>query len=198
MTTCTVCELHAESVFRIEGMDCHRGSGHPAAAPHAPGRPRGARRRRRRAAAQREVRRSAADDRPHHRGGRRNRHARVARGGARRRPRLTAAGLPTRCSRCPAALVGVGLVLRIGSRPRLAQAAFAIAIVAGGDAHGAPGVAVGTRPSARHSGAHAGRRGRRRWRWASGPKRRRWSACSPWRSGWRAGRWRGRAERSGR
>ena len=24
MTTCTVCELHAESVFRIEGMDCHQ------------------------------------------------------------------------------------------------------------------------------------------------------------------------------
>ena len=23
MTTCTVCELHAESVFKIEGMDCH-------------------------------------------------------------------------------------------------------------------------------------------------------------------------------
>ena len=23
MTTCAVCELHAESTFRIEGMDCH-------------------------------------------------------------------------------------------------------------------------------------------------------------------------------
>ncbi len=23
MSTCTVCELHAESVFKIEGMDCH-------------------------------------------------------------------------------------------------------------------------------------------------------------------------------
>ena len=22
-TTCTVCELHAESTFKIEGMDCH-------------------------------------------------------------------------------------------------------------------------------------------------------------------------------
>ena len=22
MTTCTVCELHAESTFKIEGMDC--------------------------------------------------------------------------------------------------------------------------------------------------------------------------------
>jgi Cd2+/Zn2+-exporting ATPase len=24
MTTCTICQLHAESVFRIEGMDCHQ------------------------------------------------------------------------------------------------------------------------------------------------------------------------------
>src|SRR5918994_7152228 len=23
MTTCRVCELHAESIFKIEGMDCH-------------------------------------------------------------------------------------------------------------------------------------------------------------------------------
>src|SRR5688572_753395 len=23
MSTCTICELHAESTFRIEGMDCH-------------------------------------------------------------------------------------------------------------------------------------------------------------------------------
>ena len=23
MSTCTVCELHAESTFKIEGMDCH-------------------------------------------------------------------------------------------------------------------------------------------------------------------------------
>ena len=23
MTTCAVCEMHAESVFKIEGMDCH-------------------------------------------------------------------------------------------------------------------------------------------------------------------------------
>ena len=23
MSTCTVCEIHAESVFKIEGMDCH-------------------------------------------------------------------------------------------------------------------------------------------------------------------------------
>ena len=24
MTTCTICQLHAESIFRIEGMDCHQ------------------------------------------------------------------------------------------------------------------------------------------------------------------------------
>ena len=23
MTTCRVCELHAESIFKVEGMDCH-------------------------------------------------------------------------------------------------------------------------------------------------------------------------------
>ena len=55
--TCTVCELHAESTFKVEGMDCREEVALHRAAVQAPGGPRGVHRRPGRPAPARQVRR---------------------------------------------------------------------------------------------------------------------------------------------
>ena len=62
-TTCTVCELHAESTFKVEGHGLPRGGRAARAAVQAPARPRGLLGRPDGAAAPREVRRGEALDR---------------------------------------------------------------------------------------------------------------------------------------
>jgi len=131
VTTCTVCELHAESVFRIEGMDCHqevavlqrrltRLAGLEALDADVVGQ-------------RLSVKYDAARLTTGHI------TAAVAETGMRAwleegapPPAAEGSWVADAMLALSAALVGVGLVLQIGSRPRLAQAAFAIAIVAGG------------------------------------------------------------------
>ena len=86
--TCTVCELHAESTFKIEGMDCREEVALLERRFKNLRRPRGFLRRPDGPAAAREVRRRQALGRDDRRRRRRHRHARVARArGAGRRQR---------------------------------------------------------------------------------------------------------------
>ena len=195
MTTCTVCELHAESVFRIEGMDCHEEVTHPRAAPEAAGRPRGARRRRRRPAAQREVRRREADHQPHRGSGGADRHARVARarGAARRRrarmrwrDRLVAASAVSLAAGLRAAAAAVGPALVRGGVRRWRSCA--------GGAHTARRAwrrcAVAHPRHLRPDAGRGRRRGRAR-RVVRGAHRS--CSCSRWRSCSSRARWSARA-----
>ena len=164
--TCTVCELHAESTFTVEGMDCReevalierRFKNLPGLEDFSADlmRP----------APAREVRRGQAVGLDDHRRGRRRRHARLARArGADRRPADPRAG-----ARPARVLVGIGRAVRrrVCSPTSLARRLARRRLLfrrrrspLGVPTHGAQGVAVAAPAIARHQRPDAGR-GRRR------------------------------------
>ena len=126
-----VCELHAESVFRIEGMDCHEEVAILEHRLKALTGPRVARCRRRRPAPADPVRRREADDGADRRGGGADGHARVA------RARGAAARLVVGLARAAGALSGPASApgwrcsCRACGAARLAAAYVAAVVLAG-------------------------------------------------------------------
>ena len=198
----TVCELHAESVFKIEGMDCHEEVAILEQRAEAAGRARGARRRRDRPAAEHQVRRREADDRPRSR--KRWRRPACAPGSStrsrgRRAVRDHARARLVVALRRRSSAAGLALAVRRPCDRRAGVAASRWRSSLGGVHTGAPRAGCRSRSRvARHQRADAGR-GRRRDRARRMVRRRRRScSCSRWRSCSRRARWSGRAARSAR